>query len=51
MLNFGALKDMTRDYAKKPSKIRTTMRIRKKGSAKVDRLGFLIIGIFFGIIN
>ena len=50
MLNFGALKDMTRDYAKKPSKIRTTMRIRKKGSAKVDRLGFLIIGIFFGIL-
>ena len=41
---------MTRDYAKKPAKVRTTKIIRKKNPTKIERLSFLVVGIFFGIL-
>jgi hypothetical protein len=41
---------MTRDYAKKPTKIRTTKTVRKKNPTKIERLSFLVVGIFFGIL-
>ena len=41
---------MTRDYAKKPTKVRAPKTIQKKNPTKIDRLGFLIVGIFFGIL-
>jgi len=41
---------MTRDYAKKPTKVRTTKTIRKKNPTKIERLSFLVVGIFFGVL-
>ena len=41
---------MTRDYAKKPTKVRTIKTIRKKNPTKIERLSFLVIGIFFGVL-
>ena len=41
---------MTRDYAKKPTKVRTTKTFRKKNPMKIERLYFLVVGIFFGVL-
>ena len=41
---------MTRDYAKKPAKVRAKKIIRKKNPTKIERLSFLVVGIFFGIL-
>ena len=41
---------MTRDYAKKPTKVRTTKTFRKKNPTKIERLYFLVVGIFFGVL-
>ena len=41
---------MTRDFAKKPTKVRKIKTIRKKNPTKIDRFIFLVVGIFFGIL-
>ena len=41
---------MTRYYAKKPTKVRTIKTIRKKNPTKIERLSFLVVGIFFGVL-